>query len=54
MGDSYAEEYQQLFDKFISENNLEFDDNYWTLEERAEWAQLYLSFQQRWHRNSML
>lgn len=54
MGDSYAEEYQQLFDEFVSEHNLEFDDKYWTPEQRIEWAQIYLSFQQLWQRDSML
>lgn len=51
MSDSYAEEYQEIFDKFIYENNLDLDDKYWAVEQRKEWDQIYSSLQQRWKRD---
>jgi hypothetical protein len=52
MDDSYADEYKELFDKFVFENNLDLDDKFWTIEQRKEWAQIFTSFQYRWRRES--
>jgi hypothetical protein len=50
MDDSYADEYQEMFDNFVFENNLDLDDKYWTIEQRIEWDRIYTSFQYRWKR----
>lgn len=51
---TFAKAYQQLFDNFVQERNIDLDDRYWTNEQRTEWAGLFAKLQTDWDRQNLL